>query len=97
MQWESFRYVFKVLIDTAFGRLYRCFSITLKLILSLSDRRKIFTSDWLWIEVCHNAAFSIVDITMTTTSKNFEIDKIRILRDLDLVLKIRHQELIVWC
>ena len=97
MQWESFRYVFKVLIDTAFGRLYRCFSITLKLILSLSDRRKIFTSDWLWIEVCHNAAFSIRDITMTTISKNFEIDKIRILRDLDLVLKIRHQELIVRC
>ena len=25
--------------------------------------------------------------------KNFEIDKIRILRDLDLLLKIQHQEL----
>ena len=33
-------------------------------------------------------------ITMTTIDKkNFEIDKIRILRDLDLLLKIRHQEL----
>ena len=30
---------------------------------------------------------------MTTINKNFEIDKIRILRDLDLQLKIRHQEL----
>ena len=35
-----------------------------------------------------------IDITMTTIDKeNFEIDKIRILRDLDLLLKIRHQEL----
>ena len=33
------------------------------------------------------------------TTKNFKIDKIRILRDLDLdrLLKIRHQELKVWC
>ena len=39
-----------------------------------------------------------IDITMTTIDKkNFEIDKIRILRDLDLLLKIRHQELKVWC
>ena len=30
-------------------------------------------------------------------TKNFEIDKIRILLDLDLLLKIRHQELKVWC
>ena len=29
----------------------RCFSIALKEILSLPDRHKIFTSDWLWIEV----------------------------------------------
>ena len=29
----------------------------------------------------------------TIDKKNFEIDKIRILRDLDLLLKIRHQEL----
>ena len=35
-----------------------------------------------------------IDITMTTIDKkNFEIDKIRILHDLDLLLKIRHQEL----
>ena len=31
---------------------------------------------------------------MITINKNFQIDKIRILRDLDLLLKIRHQELI---
>ena len=30
---------------------------------------------------------------MTTINKNFEIDKIRILLDLDLPLKIRYQEL----
>ena len=29
--------------------------------------------------------------------KNFQIDLIRISRDLDLLLKIRHQELKVWC
>ena len=29
----------------------------------------------------------------TIDKKNFEIDKIRILRDLDLLLKIQHQEL----
>ena len=34
---------------------------------------------------------------MTTINKNFETDKIRILRYLDLLLKIRHLELIVWC
>ena len=33
------------------------------------------------------------DITMTTTTKTFKIDSIQILRDLDLLLKIRHQEL----
>ena len=29
--------------------------------------------------------------------KNFEIGKIRILRYQDLLLKVRYQELIVWC
>ena len=33
----------------------------------------------------------------TINKKNFEIDKSRILRDLDPPLKIRHQELKVWC
>ena len=72
------------------------FSIYLKVILSLSDRYKIFTSDWLWIEVCQNAAFSKIDITMATINKKGETDKIRILRDLDQLLKIRNQELKVW-
>ena len=30
---------------------------------------------------------------MTTITKTFKIDSIQILRDLDLLLKIRHQEL----
>ena len=34
---------------------------------------------------------------MTTINKNFKIDKIRILLYLDQLLKIRHQELKVWC
>ena len=33
----------------------------------------------------------------TINKKNFEIALIRISRDLDLLLKIRHQELKVWC
>ena len=37
--------------------------------------------------MCQNVGFSKIDITMTT--KNFEIDKSRILHDLDLLLKIQ--------
>ena len=55
--------------DTLSRRPYRYFSIALKVILSFSDRHKIFNSDWLWIEVCHNADFSEIDITMTTINK----------------------------
>ena len=33
----------------------------------------------------------------TIITKNFEIDKSRILCDLDLLLKIQHYELKVWC
>ena len=45
---------------------YRCFSITLKVILFLSDHYKLLNRVWLWIEVCQNAVFSKIDITMTT-------------------------------
>ena len=38
--------------DTVFQRPYRYFSIALKVVFSLSDRYKIFTSNWLWIEIC---------------------------------------------
>ena len=34
---------------------------------------------------------------MTTINKKIEIDKSRILCDLDQLLKIQHQELKVWC
>ena len=50
-------------------RSYRYFSIVLKVILSLSDRYKLFTNDWLWIEVCQNIVFSKIDITMTTMNQ----------------------------
>ena len=56
----------------------------------MSDRYKIFASDWLWIEVCQNVVLSKIDITMTTINKKLEIDKSRILRNLDLLLKIQH-------
>ena len=63
---------------------------TLKVVFSLSDRYKIFTSNWLWIEICENVVLSKIDITMTIINKNFEIDKSRIFCDLDLLLKIQH-------
>ena len=56
--------------DTVFQRPYRYFSIALKVFFSLSDRYKIFTSNWLWIEICENVVLSKIDITMTTTNKN---------------------------
>ena len=55
--------------DTVFSRPYRYFSIALKVVFSLSDRYKIFTSNWLWIEMCENVVFSKIDITMTTINK----------------------------
>ena len=76
--------------DTVFQRPCRYFSIALKVVFSLSDRYKIFTSNWLWIGICENEVLSKIDITMTTINKNFEIDKSRILFDLDQLLKIQH-------
>ena len=55
--------------DTVFQRPYRYFSIALKVFFSLSDRYKIFTSNWLWIEICENVVLSEIDITMTTINK----------------------------
>ena len=56
--------------DTAFfQRPYRYFSIALKVVFSLSDHYKIFTSNWLWIEICKNVVWSKIDITMTTINK----------------------------
>ena len=76
--------------DTVFQRANRYFSKALKVVFSLSDRYIIFTSNWLWIEICENVVLSKIDITMTTTKKNFETDKSRILGDLDLLLRIQH-------
>ena len=52
--------------DTVFQWPYRYFSIALKVVFSLSDRYNIFTSNWLWIEICENVVLSKIDITMTT-------------------------------
>ena len=58
---------------------------------SLYDRYKIFTSNWLWIEICENVVLGEIDITiMTTINKKIEIDKSRILCDLGQLLKIQH-------
>ena len=59
------------------------------MVFSLSDRYKIFTSIWLWIEICENVVLSKIDITMTTIKK-IEIVESRILYDLDQLLKIQH-------
>ena len=62
--------VFKVLIlrlrcfDTVFQRPYRYFSIVLKVVFSLSNRYKIFTSDWLWIEICENVVLSKMETSL---------------------------------
>ena len=55
--------------DTVFQRPYRYSSIPLKVFFSLSDRYKIFTSNWLLIEICENVVLSKIDITMTTINK----------------------------
>ena len=39
------------------------------MVFSLSDRCKIFASNWLWIENCENVVLSKMDITMTTINK----------------------------
>ena len=56
--------------NTVFQRLYRYFSNALKVLFSLSDRYKIFTSNWIWIEICENKVLNKIDITMTTKNKN---------------------------
>ena len=60
--------IFKV-FRSSFQRPYRYFSIALKLVFSLSDRYKIFTSCWLWIEICEKVVLSKIDVTMTTINK----------------------------
>ena len=60
--------------DTVFQRLYRYFSIALKVFFSLSDRYKNFTSNCLWVEICENVVSSKIDITMPTINKTFEIE-----------------------
>ena len=56
-------------LDTVFQRPYRYFSIAFEVVFSLSDRYEIFTSNWLWIEICENVDLSKIDITMTTPNK----------------------------
>ena len=53
--------------DAVFRRRYRCFSIALK------DCHKIFTSDWLWIEVCQKFLVKLISLWQQYT-KNFEIN-----------------------
>ena len=55
--------------DKVFQRPYRYFLIPLKVVFSLSDCYKIFTSNWPWIEICENVVLSKIDITMTTINK----------------------------
>ena len=55
--------------DTVYQRPYRYFAIALKVVFSLSDRYKVFTSNWLWIEIWENVVSNKTDITMTTINK----------------------------
>ena len=55
--------------DTAFQRPYRYFSIALKVILSLSDRYKIFTNDLTIDWIRQNVGFSKIDITISDNNK----------------------------
>ena len=47
---KVFQYSFSEAIPIFFNRL--------KSVFSLSDRYKIFTSNWLWIEICENVVLS---------------------------------------
>ena len=58
---EVLQYSFSETIPVFFNRLKNVFS--------LSDRYKIFTIIWLWIEICENVVLSKIDITMTTINK----------------------------
>ena len=58
-----FRYSFSEAIPIFFNRLKSGFS--------LSDRSKIFSSNWLWIEISENVVLSKIDITVTTINKKF--------------------------
>ena len=53
-----FPYSFPEAIPIFFNRLKSGFS--------LSDRYKIFSSNWCWIKICKNVVLSKIDITMTT-------------------------------
>ena len=73
--------------DTVFRRPYQYFSVALKVILSLSNHYKIFSTDWLWI-VQSLPKCREIKITMTTINKKlFEMDKSQFLCDLDLLLR----------
>ena len=65
------------------------------LVRSLQTFHSWLTMNW----SLSKCGFSEIDVTMTmfNKEKNFEIDKIQILHNLDMLLKIRHQELNVWC
>ena len=63
MDFKVFRYSFSAAIPILL------FFNRLKSVFSLSDRYKIFTSNWLWIEICENVVLSKIDITMTTINK----------------------------
>ena len=58
---KVFRYSFSEAMQLFFNRLKSGFS--------LSDRCKIFTSNWLWMEICENEVLRKIDITMTTINK----------------------------
>ena len=59
----------------SFSEASRYFLVALKVVFSLADRYKIFTSNWLWIEICENVVLSKIDITMTIITKTLKLIK----------------------
>ena len=59
---KVFPYSFSEALATVFNR-------SIKVILSLSDHYKIFSTDWSWIEVSQNVVLSKIDTTMTAINK----------------------------
>ena len=83
---QSKKYL-RCFVTAVFRRPYRCFSIDLKVILSLSDRYKLFTNYELKFVKMQFLGKSISLWQQWT--KNFEVDKIRILRSLNFIRLLR--------
>jgi len=63
----------------------------------LSDQPEICNTLWVWIELKRGLHFVKIDISVTTIKKILENSKTEILRHPDFALKIKYQQLKLWC